>query len=154
MVKFSINLLFVFLLLSTYSFAINKDAPLQKEYGPDLTHIPFFLRFTFYQKFGKDWVNSDYLERKNFLTDYDKQTAADKAKEAADAKAEAEHEKELIREKKAELYQEKEKIRLEKQEAREQKLAEIKRQRDFDALVHSQELELKKLEQESVVPKN
>jgi len=115
MVKILLIFIFGFLISSSISFAKIDDAKLKQEFGQDLTKAPFFLRFSFSKKFNKDWGQSDYLERRIFLTDYEDNLASEKAQEIADAKAEADQEKERLNEKKeAEL---KEKNILKAQEA-------------------------------------
>ena len=68
MIKYLLNILVVFLMLSSFCFAKNDDNGLQKEYGTDLTKAPFFLRFNFYNEYKKDWEESSYAERKDFMT--------------------------------------------------------------------------------------
>src|ERR1700679_219596 len=86
MVKYLLNFLFVFLILSSFSFAKNDDTKLQSEYGYDLIHAPFFLRFAFEKEFTKDWQKSDYPEREAFLKDYETNLAAEQKKEQVEAK--------------------------------------------------------------------
>ena len=115
MLKYLLNSLFIFLMLSSFSLANNDEAKLQaklqKEFGHDLTHAPFFLRFAYYKEFDKDWKETDYLERKAFLGDYETQSAAEQAKEEADAKAQIAKEKERLREKREALRKENEQLK-------------------------------------------
>ncbi len=99
MVKSFLNFLVIFLMLATFACARNDDSKLKNEFGPDLTHAPFFLRFSFLKEYSKDWKNSNYTERKSFLTHYENNVAAALAKEKADAKALALKNKERAREK-------------------------------------------------------
>ena len=98
MVKHLLIFLFLFFMLSSFSFAKDDDAKLKKEYGQDLTHVPYFLRFSFYEKYHRDWKETYYTERKFFLTNYETNLAADQAKEKAEVKAEADKEKERLHE--------------------------------------------------------
>ena len=101
MSKYLLNFLFVFLMLSSFSFAKNEDAQLQKEFGNDLTKAPFFLRFAYSKEFNKDWKDTDYSERRAFLMDYETNLAAKQAQEKIDAKAAAAEEKERLRRKRS-----------------------------------------------------
>ena len=119
MVKYLLSFLLIFLMLSSFSFAkMDEDAKLKKDFGPDLVHVPFFLRFSFSKQFNKDWKKSDYSERKAFLKDYETNLAADQSKQKAEARAEAEKEKERLLEKKRSSVQ-KERDRLRAQLAEE-----------------------------------
>lgn len=148
-------LLFMFLTLSSFSFAnnINNDeakleAKLQKEFGYDLTHVPFFLRFSFSKEFDKDWKDSDYLERKVFLADYEKNLAIKQAMEKAEAKAAAAKEKELFLEKKEALSVEKERLKARLVQEKSQRLAEKKRQRELKADLKEQHKTLQEMMRE------
>ena len=123
MIKYLLNFLFVFLMLSSFSFAKDDDSKLQKEFGPDLSHAPFFLRFAFSKEFNKDWGKSDYSERKAFLTDYETNLTTKQKQEAVDAKTAATEEKERLRAQKAELRQEKEKLKTQEAEEKAEKAA-------------------------------
>ncbi len=142
MVKYLLNFLFVFLMLSSFSFANNDDAKLQaklqKEYGYDLTKAPFFLRFSYYKEFNKDWKKTDYPERLSFLEDYETRSAAEQAKEKAEAKAAAVKEKERLREKKEALGKEKERLKAQLAKEKAQQLADKERQKEFDTSVKEQ----------------
>ena len=153
MIKYLLSFLFVFLMLSSFSFAKDDDAKLQtklqEEFGTDLSHAPFFLRFAFSKEFNKDWKKSDYLERKVFLTDYETDLAADRAQEKADAKAAAAEEKELYLAKKEELRKEKERLRARKAEEKAEKLADEERQKEFDQAKREQRRELEQMQQQA-----
>ena len=83
--------MFIFFLLTAFSFASPRinEASLQEEFGKDLTKAPFFLRFSFSKHYNKDWKVSYYYERKDFLTDYEKNLALEQARDRAEEKAEA-----------------------------------------------------------------
>jgi len=149
MVKYLLNFLFVFLMLSSFSFAQKDDAKLQvklqKEFGYDLTHVPFFLRFSYYKKFDKNWKESDYPERLAFLKNYETNLAAEQVKEKADAKAAAAKEKERLGEKKEALRKEKERSKARLAEEKAEKKAEEGRQKEFNASVSEQKKELQQM---------
>lgn len=149
MLKYLLNFLFVFLMLSSFSFANNGDtklqAKLQKEYGRDLTKAPFFLRFAYNKEFNKDWGKTDYPQRLSFLADYETKSAAEQAKEKADAEAAAIKEKQRLLEKKEELRKEKDKLKAEKAKEKAEQLADKERQKEFDTRVKEQQRELRQM---------
>ena len=158
MIKYLLSFLFVFLMLSSFSFAKDDDAKLQtklqEEFGRDLTHAPFFLRFAYYKEFNKDWKKTDYLERKAFLTDYETELAAQQAQEKADAKAAAAQEKERYLAKKEELRKEKERLRARKAEEKAEKLADEARQKAFDEAKREQQQELEQMKRQATQGNN
>ncbi len=141
----------LFLLFSSFSFANEKDdeAKLKKEFGPDLTRAPFYLQFTFNQKYNKDWSKSYYTERKEFLIAYEATALEEQAKEKSDAKAAADAEKERIRDKKEADREAREKKRAEQAAERAEKAAERQRQKEFDDELKLQQKELKEMHQQS-----
>jgi hypothetical protein len=112
-------------MFSSFSFAGSDDdkllAKLQNEYGYDLTHVPFSLRFAFYKEFDKDWERSDYLERKYFLTDHEINLKTQRTKEKTYAKVQADKEKELLYERKEALRKEKDRLKARKAEEKAEK---------------------------------
>jgi len=83
MIKKFIAFLFIFSMLSSFSYAANDDAKwtarLQKDYGRDLTKAPYFLRFSFEKSFNKTWKESFFYERRIFLENYETELARDQA---------------------------------------------------------------------------
>ena len=134
MVKYLLNFLCIFLFLSSLSFAKEAfdEAFLQKEFGADLSHAPFFLRFAYSKEFNKDWKKTDYLERKAFLTEYETNLATDQAKEKAEAKVAAAEEKERYLANKEALLKEKNRLKAREAEEKAEKLADEERQKEFD----------------------
>jgi len=145
-------------MLSSYSFADKDDAKmqakLQKEYGYDLTHAPFFLRFAYYKEFDKDWKKTDYPERYAFLADYEISSAAQLAKDKAEAKAEAAQEKERLQEKKDALRKEKDRLKAEKAEEKAEKLEDEERQKEFNTAVNNQQRTLEEMKQQATQGNN
>jgi hypothetical protein len=156
MVKYLLNFLCIFLFLSSLSFAKEAfdEAFLQKEFGDDLSHAPFFLRFAFNKEFNKDWGKSDYLERKIFLTNYETGLAVEQVKEKTDAKAAAAQEKERYLATKEALLKEKERLKAQEAEEKAEKLAEEKRQKEFDQATRKQQQELEQMEQQATQGNN
>ena len=150
MVKYSLKFLFVFLILSSLSFAQNDDAKmqakLQKEFGYDLTHAPFFLRFSYNKAFNKDWKESDYPERFGFLRDYEINLAAQQAKEKAEAEALAAKEKERLLEKKEALRKEKERLKAIEARKKADRLAEEERQKRFKTGLYNEKKSLEEMQ--------
>jgi len=134
-------------MLSTLCFANNKDlARLQKQFGHDLTKAPFFLRFAYYKEFNKDWKKSDFLERKEFLTQYEINLAKDQARDKEEAKEEAAKAKELWQEKKDALRNEKERLKEEAAQEKAEQQAEDERQKEFNAGVIAQQRNLQQMQ--------
>ena len=147
-----LSFLFVFLMLPSFSFAGNQDkqeAKLQKEFGHDLTHAPFFLRFAYYKEFDKDWKETDYLERKAFLGDYETQSAAEQAKEEAEAKAQIAKEKERLRAKQAALRKEQERLKAEATEEKSVKREAEERLKEGNMADKQQQQELGQMTQQA-----
>lgn len=142
----------MFLMLSSFSFAKNpadlQEIKLKSEFGQDLTHAPFFLRFSFSKEYDKDWKDSDYSERKDFLTQYENSSAAEKAKEKADARAQAAKDKETALEKKQEQRKIADRIKAQKAEEKAEKDAYKARQKAFNDAVKEEKKELKEMEQQ------
>jgi hypothetical protein len=140
-------------MFSSFSFAGSDDdkllAKLQNEYGYDLTHAPFFLRFAFYKEFNKDWKRSDYLERKYFLTDYEINLEAQQAKEKTYAKIQADKEKELLYERKETLRKDKDRLKARKAKEKAEKLDDKEHQKEFYRTVKDQEKILEQMKREA-----
>ena len=149
MVKYLLNFLLIFSLLSVSAFAKNEDAKLQEEFGSDLTHVPFFLRFAFSKEFNKDWKKSNYPQREAFLRDYESNLAAQQKQEKIETQALAQKNKEILLEKKEEQHREKDRLkaRLEKERAEEK--AEKERQKEFSTLLNEQQKELNDMRQQA-----
>ena len=143
--------LFIFLALSSPSFANNDEAKLEakleKEFGHDLTHAPFFLRFAYYKEFDQDWKETDYMERKAFLEDYETQSAAEQAKEEAEAKAQIAKEKERLREKREALRKENEQLKAQLAQERAEKREDEERQKEFDRSLKEEQKILQQMKQ-------
>ncbi len=153
MIKYLLNILFIFLLLSSFSFAdtnaAKMQAKLQKEYGWDLTKVPFFLRFAYYKEFNKDWKETDYPQRLSFLTDYEIQLAAEQAKEKAETQAATAKEKERLREKKEAERKEKERLKAQLAKEKAEKKADEEEQKEFDRGISQQQKTLEQMKREA-----
>ena len=150
MLRNILNFIVIFLMLSTLVFANAKsdEIKLQNEYGKDLTHVPFFLKFSFYKQYNRDWKTTYYSERKEFLHEYEIEAAKAAAEEREEARAQAEEEKARLRAKRDadrdEHNKEKAKLAQEKADAK----AEEERQKSFDQTVKDQEKELQQMEEQ------
>lgn len=150
MYKFLVNILLFFILITSISYAKtrNEDAKLQTEYGYDLTHVPFFLRYDYESKYHKYWSKTYYLDRKYFLLDYETNLAVEKLKNKAEAKAEAEKEKRRLNEKKAALKKEKDRLKARIDEQKAEALEDKNRQKDFNGQLHAQNKEIQQMKQD------
>jgi thiosulfate sulfurtransferase len=119
--------LFIFSLSSTACLAKkdNMEAKLKQEFGDNLTKAPFFLRFSFEKSFNKDWKDSNYSERHEFLENYELESAADEAQEKAEDKAAQDAKKE-------ELKKEKDRLKAELAEEKAAEKEEADRLKAFD----------------------
>jgi hypothetical protein len=151
MVKYLLNFLLVFLMLSSLSFAAAKynDAKLQNEFGKDLTKAPFYLRFAYSQKFNKEWGKTSYKEREAFLGDYEINLAKEQARENAEAKAEAQREKQRLQEQKAEDRQDAERLKEDEEEDKAQEQEDAQRQKQFDQGLKDQQRTLDQMERQA-----
>ncbi len=148
MVRYLLNFLLIFLMLSSLSFAKVDDAKLKKEYGPYLTQVPFYLRHAFYKKYHKDWEKTYYFEREDFLKDYEINLTAEQAKEKAEAKAEANKEKERLFKKKEALRKEKDRLKAELAEQKSEKIASAAEQKVFNESVAAQRKKIQEMKEE------
>jgi hypothetical protein len=142
MIKYLLNILVIFLMLSSFGFAKNDDVDLQKEYGPDLNKAPFFLRFNFYREYKKDWKDSFYPERRDFLTAYQEKSIAEQKKEKDEAKAQAQKERELQAKKKLAERIERARLKQEQEKEKAEKKAEEQKEKEFQQSVLAQQKEL------------
>jgi len=142
MVKYLLNSLIIFLMLSSFSFARDNDAALQQEYGPDLTKAPFFLRFAFEKQTNIDWGKSYYSDRKAFLTNYEANLDAQRVQEKADAREAADEEKERLREKRDKQRQEQDRLKAQQDEDKTEQQEYDQRQKEFSDLEKNQRQEL------------
>jgi len=153
MVRCLLSFIFVFLMISTFSFAKPDElVKLQKKYGYNLTKAPFFLRFAFHKEFNKDWKKSEFPERKAFLIDYEANLAKDQKKEREEAKEEADKEKELSLEKKEELRKENERLKAQHAQEKSEQEANQERQKDFNDGISQQEKYLQQMRREITQP--
>lgn len=150
--------LLIFFALAPQSWAAPRgeitDVQLQKEYGYDLTKAPFFLRFSYFRQFGKDWKETDYTEREAFLKDYDTNAAIERAKDMADAKAEAAEEKALAREKRQELKDQLAQLKAEEQEEKAEEKEQEDRDKDFNKAVEQEEKEISQVQRDEIEHRN
>jgi len=146
MVKYLFNSLLIFFFLSSISLASNIDTELKNEFGADLTHVPFFLRYSFGQHYNEDWKDSTYSERKSFLIRYEDNLKKQKAQDIQDAKIQA------VKDKAYKMEQDKKRRKLAarlkaeevEQEAEEKEARE--RQRSMDQAVEGQKRDLAQME--------
>ena len=134
-------------MMASLSFARNIEAQLKQEFGQDLSHAPFFLRFSFLKQYGMDWKESSYSERKNFLTRYENGVAAELAQEKAEAKAESDKEKERQHEKDRIARKIKARLKAEAAEEKAEKDEYTERQKSFHQVVVGQQRELDQMVQ-------
>jgi hypothetical protein len=137
--------LFIFFIISSLSFAGINEAGLQKKYGEDLIQAPFFLRFHFSKLYSKDWKESTYPERRNYLNDYEDGLIKESKKEKAEAKAEAVKEKQLLQEKKAEDRELNARLKASEKEEKAELQAEAEREEAFKKALDSQSRELEEM---------
>jgi hypothetical protein len=151
MVRYFLNPLFVFLMLSTFAFAAAKydDTKLQAEFGKDLTKAPFYLRYAYTQKFNRDWGKTDYAQREAFLKDYEINLAKNQAKQRAEAKAEALKERQEMLEKKYEDIKDRAILKDEEAQDKEQEQEDAQRQKDFDSALRDQQRELEQMQRQA-----
>jgi hypothetical protein len=147
MVKHLLNVLFIFLMLSSITFAKNPDEKIQEEYGVTLTQVPFFLRFDYYQKHHKDWKETYYDDRKYFLLAYDATVAAEKKKAKEEAKLEAAEEKRRIQEKKDIDRKIKDRLKKEADEEKAEEKENEDRQKAFDDAIKAQQQAIQQMNQ-------
>jgi len=149
MVRTILNTLLIFLLIAGTSWAKMTEAQLKQIYGQDLSHAPFFLRFSFYKSHNKDWYKSLYFERHDFLMYYEENKAKQEALDKAEAKLEAEKEKEHNDEKAAKEKKEKDRIKREHDEEAAEEKEYNDRQKQFDQQVSSEQQEVQQMLQQS-----
>ncbi len=142
MVKYLLSFFVIFFLLPSFSWGKNADAKLKSEYGTDLTHAPFVARFAFQNKYGKDWKNTSYDERKDFLSAFDAGIAQDTAEAKADARAEANKEKQRLAQRRAEERKERDREKAEAAEEKADQSAQAAEQKAFRQQIKGQERQL------------
>jgi hypothetical protein len=142
-------------MLSSLSFANkNDEAKLKAEYGPELTHVPYVIRFAYNEKYHHDWTKTYYSDRKFFLLDYEANLAADQAKKKAEALAEADKEKARIAERKAELKKESDRLKAEKAKEKAQEYDDSQRQKEFNTTVSEQQKEIRDMQRQAIEERN
>ena len=146
MVKNLLNLILILLMLSSVSFAMGYDSKIKEEFGKDLTHAPFTLRFSFSKKYHKDWKQSSFAERKAFLTAYEIGLAQDAAQARAQARADAAYRRDRANQARAAARAERDKERAESAEARAEAKADADRNKAFNSAVLSHQKELQQME--------
>jgi len=147
MVKKVFNLLLVSLMLASSAYA--SDAKLKSEYGQDLTHAPFIIRYAFYNELHEEWGKSDYAQRKAFLTNYDRKLKEEQRLDKAEARAESNHYKEILSQKKVALRKKEQIQRAEADEDKEEQRADEERQNSFAREVEQQQRELNQMQSQS-----
>lgn len=146
---FSFWLLFSFFPAYAVAAGTVSDAQLQKEYGEDLKQAPFFLRFAFYKKYNKDWKESTYPQRRNYLKEYKISAIEHQKKEKAKAKIKAAEDKERLRVKKAEEKKVKNRLRAQVLADKAEMKEETERQRDFKRAIEGQARALSQMHSKS-----
>ena len=135
-------------MLSTLAFAKDDDTKLQSEFGQDLTHAPFFLRYSFFKHFNKDWKESKYEERRSFLADYEEKVLVEQNKEQEEVNAEALKKKENERQNQEALRQENNKLKAEQQQEKDAQDSETQRQKEFNTDLNEQQKQMEQLQKE------
>lgn len=148
MVKLLLNLLFVLLILSSLAFARNIEGKLKSEFGPDLTKAPFFLRFSFSREYGKDWKKSFYAERKAFLSEYENNLTAQQARDKVEAKAEAQKERDLSREKREADREKSERLKTQLAQERAEQEEYDQEQKGFNSALKDQDREIQQMQRQ------
>ena len=148
MLKYLLIFLLIFLTFSTLSFAKINEASLRKEYGPTLMEVPYYIRFAYRDKYNRDWAETYYSDRKDFLLEYETNEAAEKIKEKAEAKAEAAAEKQRLLDKKQDELKLRNRIKARLAQEKAEKAADAERQKEFKQLIRDQKQEIQDLKQE------
>ncbi|MDE2223504.1 MAG: hypothetical protein KGK03_10600 [Candidatus Omnitrophica bacterium] len=148
MIRYVLIILLILPSFSLSALARDPDAKLKSEYGNDLTHVPFFLRYSFLKTYNKDWYNSLYTERLDFLRDYETNVAAQKARDKAEAAQAAAEQKNRENEQKMILAKEKARKKAELDEEKDEQKAADLRQKSLDQMVAAQNKSLAAMERE------
>lgn len=152
MLKKSLIFIIILLVLSSTSYGKTDEEKylpgLQKEYGRDLTHTPFFLRFSFQKEFNKLWKESNYPEREYFLLMYVKNIDEENKKEKDKAAAQAQYDKQRAIEKKELLIKQRNRLKAQLAKEKTEKLEDTQRQKSFIDVIKNQEEQLRQMEQE------
>ena len=151
MLRYLLSFLFIFLMLSTLAIAkkSNIEAVLHNEYGADLTHAPFFLRYSFHKQYKKDWKDSTYSQRRDFLANYESNIDAEQAQEKADAKAESRNEKDRLRQQRQAERDARESLRAQAAAEKAEQKEGRDRQKDFNSMLKDQQKELQQMQKDT-----
>ena len=149
MVKLLLVFTFMFLMLSSVSFAAYDDTKLKQEYGQDLTKAPFYLRYEYGKESGKDWGQTTFSEREYFLKNHEDSVAKEQAKERDEAKTAAREERDRLYQERAQARQERDNEREDAEEEKAENEEDAQRQKDFDQSLRDQQQVLQQLRQEA-----
>lgn len=144
-------LLILFLMFTTVALADDtwSEDHLQSVYGKDLTQAPYYLRFAFQKRFNVDWSKSYYVDRKQFLMDYQSSVDKDAKKAQIEAKQEAQEEKDELRQQKEAEHEKRMKLKAEHDKEVAELRAERESQREFNAKIKQQQEEINQLNQQA-----
>lgn len=148
MVRFLLNFLLIFFMISSFSFARNDDSQYTKEFGPDLNKVPYVLRYAYEKKYNKSWKDTYFYERKAFIKDYEYNLTLQRAKEKAEAKEAAQKEKERMLADKEAIRKEKDRKKAQLAQEKAEEAATAARDKAFNADLHAQQQELQQMFQE------
>ena len=145
MCKYLLNLLIIFLMLSSVSFAKGYDTKIKEEFGKDLTHAPFTLRFSFSKKYHKEWKESTFAERRAYLTAYEIGVDQDKAQTRAQARADALYRRDRANAARQAARAQRNKQMADAQEVKAEARADADRNKAFNKEVSSQHKDLQQM---------
>ena len=132
------------------SYADDKEIDveqLQAQHGEELMSVPFVMRYKFLKASGREWEDSSFDERLDFLNGWYSELNQDKEKVAAEAKAQSTQEKEETRQKKDEQRSKKEKAKQEARAKKEEQQQEEAEQKAFEKEVKERKQAIKELKE-------
>lgn len=112
---------------------------------------PFAARHHFYNTYYKNWADSTYSERKNFLTKWHQQQAQEAKEAQAKAKEEASLERDKAMEKKAEQKAQADKVKARALQKQEEEKEDQARGKEFNHKVKDEERSIQDMRREQRV---
>jgi len=146
MVKNILSIFILFLMLSSVSFAKGYDSKIKEEFGKDLTHAPFTLRFAFSKRYHIDWKQSTFAERRTFLTNYEIGVEQDARHARDQARADAAYRRDRANQSRAAARAHRDKEKAEAAAARAEAKETSDRNKSFNKTVTDQQKELQQME--------
>jgi hypothetical protein len=150
MFRYLLSFFIIFLFLTSFSLAKkgSDEGALQAEYGRDLTHVPYFLRYSFYNDYHLDWKKSNYAERHVFLEKYQISLAQQQIQEREDERLAKQDEREKIHAQREAERAEKDREKADLAEQRAEERENQDREKQFSTLVKEQQQEAQQIQQE------